>query len=151
MAQMLLNRENGAPLACRRADGIDRLFEELTRGFGIAYADADVEFAPTIDVAETPAAWRLVAELPGVAPADVLISVTGNVLTLRGEKKSEAKDEGENWRRSERRYGKFVRTFEFAGDVDASRVEARFRLGVLTIDLPKAEQARAKTVTVKVE
>jgi HSP20 family protein len=148
MTQLAQNRSNGRAVWPMPA-GFDRLFDEFTRGLGAPAAGA--EFAPTLDVSETPTEWRVRAELPGVAPEAVQISVTGNVLSLAGEKKSEADETGENWRRSERRYGRFARTLEFPSDVDASRVEARAKNGVLTIVLPKAEASRPKTITVKAE
>jgi HSP20 family protein len=131
--------------------GLDRLFDEMTGNLGISAPEPTSGFEPTIDVAETPAEWRVRAELPGVAPEDVEVSVTGNVLTIRGEKKCESPGEGESCRRGERRYGKFVRSLEFPADVDAKKVDARAKNGVLVVTLPKAEEARPKTVTVKVE
>ena len=130
--------------------GIDRLFEEMTRGLPPFVPTEADEFAPSLDVSETAGEWRVKAELPGVAPQDVEVSVTGNVLTIRGEKKVETKAEGENFRRSERRYGSFVRTLEFPTDVDAGKVDAQAKNGVLTVTLPKAEASRPKTVAVKV-
>jgi HSP20 family protein len=127
-------------------NGIDRLFEEMTRGFPAADA-----FEPSLEVSETAGEWRVKTDLPGVAPEEVEITVTGNVLTLRGEKKQEPAAEGEMLRRSERIHGKFVRTLEFLTDVDGAKVEAKSKHGVLTIVLPKAEAARPKTIAVKVE
>lgn len=131
--------------------GLDRLFDEITGNLAVATPPAPAEFEPTIDVTETPAEWRVRAEMPGVAPEDVEVSVTGNLLTIQGEKKCESIADGENCRRSERRYGKFVRSLEFPADVDARKVEARSKNGVLVVTLPKAEEARPKTVAVKVE
>src|SRR5262245_3040680 len=89
------------------ADGIDRMFEELARAFGAPAPQAAADFAPRLDVAETADAWSIRVELPGVAPEDVEVALEGNVLTVRGEKKAEAKSEGLNWHRTERTYGKF--------------------------------------------
>ena len=135
----------------RTYDGIDRMFDEMTRGFGLGAPAATGAYQPSLDVAETADAWRVAAELPGVAPSDVEVSVTENVLTIGGEKKHAPKDEGDNVRRDERRYGKFVRSLEFPGDVDAAKVSARFKDGLLVVTLPKAEASRPKTVSVKVE
>ena len=135
----------------RPFDGIDRMFDEMTRGFGLGAPVAASAYQPSLDVTETADAWRVAAELPGVAQSDVEVSVTDNVLTIAGEKKSATKSEGENPLRDERRYGKFVRSLEFPGDVDAAKVAARFKDGVLVVTLPKAEASRPKTVAVKVE
>ena len=131
-------------------NGVDRLFEEMSRGLGLGAPGAVAEFDPKLDVSETEAAWCVRADLPGLEPADVELSVTGNALTLRGEKKAETKAEAESLRRTERRYGKFARTLEFPTDLDGSKVEATAKNGVLTIVLPKAEAARPKTIAIKV-
>ena len=153
MTQTLWNRNANGTSVRPYAAGIDRLFDEFTRGLGIAPAlgASDMDFAPMVDVSETADEWRVRAELPGVTPEEVEVSVTGNVLTLRGEKKGDVSEASGNWRRSERRYGKFVRALEFPTDVDAKRVEARFKNGVLTVTLPKAETSRPKSISVKVE
>jgi HSP20 family protein len=147
MFTLTRNRTNGT--ARPYATGLDRLFDEMTRDFGlIAPAPlADAGFDPAFDVSEAEGAWTVRAELPGVAPEEVEVSVTGNVLTIRGEKKQESQPLG----RSERRYGKFVRALEFPTDLDGGKVEARSKNGVLTVTLPKAEASRPKTVAVKVE
>lgn len=150
---MLYLTRNRAPNGARTPFdlGLDRLFDEMTAGFAPATAGPLPEFEPTLEVAETASEWRVRAELPGVAPEDVQVAVTGNVLTIEGEKKCAPAEEGESCRRSERRYGKFVRSLEFPSDVDARKVEARAKNGVLVITLPKAEEARPRTVAVKVE
>ena len=148
---LYLTRNCADQRATRPFDGIDRILDEMTRGLGRAAPAAPGQFTPALDVAETAAEWRVAAELPGVAPADVEVSVTENVLTITGEKKSAAKSDGEDVRRDERRYGKFVRSLEFPGDVDAAKVAARFKDGVLVVTLPKAEASRPKTIAVKVE
>ena len=151
MTQLARNQTNGR-VAWPMPAGLDRFFDEFTRGLGAApLAAPGAEFAPTIDVSETPTEWRVRAELPGIAAEDVKVAVTGNVLSLSGEKKADAEESGESWRRSERRYGRFARTLEFPADVDASRVAAKAKNGILTIVLPKAEASRPRTIAVQVE
>ena len=140
---MLYLTRNGNRAALR--GGVDRMLDEMTRAF-----DAPA-FEPVIDVAETEANWTVRAELPGIDAKDVEVTVTGNVLTLKGEKRSETASESEGVRRAERRYGKFARTLEFPTELDAAKVEAHAKNGVLTISLPKAEASRPRTVAVKVE
>jgi HSP20 family protein len=147
-AMLYLTRNLGP---ARPYDGIDRMFEEMTRGFGLDAPAAAGVYAPSLEVAETAEAWRVAAELPGVAQADVEVSVTDNVLTIRGEKKRDAAPEGVRLSRDERRFGKFVRSIEFPGDVDAAKVSARVKDGVLVVTLPKAEASKPKTISVKVE
>lgn len=146
MFTLTRNRTNGTALR-PFPTGLDRLFDEMTRDFGALAPGAAAEFAPPLDVTESEGAWTVRAELPGVAAEDVEVSVTGNVLTIRGEKKQESESPG----RSERRYGKFVRALEFPSDLDGGKVEARSKNGVLTVTLPKAEASRPRTVAVKVE
>jgi HSP20 family protein len=147
MFTLTRNRTNGT--ARPYATGLDRLFDEMTRDFGLLAPAPlpDAAFGPALDVSEAEGAWTVRAELPGVAPEEVEVSVTANVLTIRGEKKRESEGAG----RSERRYGKFARTIEFPTDLDGGKVEARSKNGVLTVTLPKAEASRPKTVSVKVE
>lgn len=147
MLYLTRNRSNGASAE----SGLDRLFDEMTRGFGFHPAQATSEFEPALEVTEAEGEWTVRAELPGVAIEDVEVSVTGNVLTIRGEKKAETTQEGETYRRSERRYGKFIRSLEFPADLDGRNVEARAKNGVLLVRLPKAEQARPKTIAIKTE
>ena len=148
MFTLTRNRTNGAAVRPYPA-GLDRLFDEMTRDFGQLAPTpvAAAEFAPALDVSEPEGAWTVRAEIPGVAPEEIEVSVTGNVLTIRGEKKQESAGGG----RSERRYGKFVRTLEFPTDLDGGKVEAKSRHGVLSVTLPKAESSRPRTVAIKVE
>jgi HSP20 family protein len=148
---LYLTRNRASNGTTREFDGIDRLFDEMTRGFGLGAPAATGGYQPSLDIAESAGEWTVAAELPGTAPEDVEVSVTENVLTIRGEKKSAARSEGETVRRNERRHGKFVRSLEFPGDVDASKVAARFKDGVLVVTLPKAEASKPKTIAVKVE
>jgi HSP20 family protein len=151
---LYLTRDRTPECTTRPYDnGLDRLFDEMTRGFGLVppTAFAASEFEPVLDVAESRDQWIVRTELPGVAPEDVEISVTGNVLTLKGEKKSEKSADGEAFRRTERRHGKFLRSLEFPTELDAAKVEATAKHGVLTIVLPKAEAAKPRAISIKAE
>lgn len=109
-------------------------------------------FTPRIDVTDNDTELVVTAELPGVDPQDVEITVTGNALTLKGEKKSEReeKDEGRNYYRLERSYGAFSRQIQLPPDVvDVDQVDASYHNGVLTIRLPKL--APAQSVVKKIE
>jgi len=106
---------------------------------------------PAVDVFEDKDSVKIIAELPGVKPEDVKLSVENNVLTLRGEKKQVAEEKTERVHRYERSYGMFERSFALPNTVDADRVEARYDNGLLTIQLPKAERARPREIQVHVK
>ena len=131
--------------------GLDRMLEEFTRDLGFNPQRGEPAFQPSLDVSESESAWLVRTDLPGVELADVEVSVTGNVLTIRGEKKAEPASETSSLRRTERRYGKFDRSLEFPTDVDAAKVEATAKNGVLTIVLPKAEASRPRTIPIKAQ
>ena len=129
----------------RRNGELWNLFDEL---FGPA---ADLPLAPAVDVEETDEAIYVHAEMPGVEPEDVDVSIRDNVLTLRGEKHHDEPDKPENYHRIERRWGSFSRELALPADVDTSRVEAKAHNGVLTITLPKAEAVKPKRIEIKAE
>jgi HSP20 family protein len=87
--------------------------------------------------------------LPGVKPEDIQVSVTNGVLTIRGEVKEEKEEKEKTYHLRERRYGSFSRSVSLPNDVSADKADADFENGVLTLTLPKAEEAKAKTITVK--
>lgn len=93
---------------------------------------------------------QLIAELPGVSPGDVKISVEENVLTVKGEKKQVAEEKTERVHRYERVYGSFERTFTLPSTVDAEQIQAGYSNGILTLTLPKVERARPREIQVKV-
>ncbi|MHC4859385.1 MAG: Hsp20/alpha crystallin family protein, partial [Planctomycetota bacterium] len=90
------------------------------------------------------------AEIPGIDPKELSVTVTGDVLTLEGEKQSEHEEEGKSYHLVERSYGKFRRSISLPGAVDPSRVEASGKDGILTIHLAKREETKPKTIDVTV-
>jgi HSP20 family protein len=106
-------------------------------------------FSPAVDVVNTPDAFLLKAEVPGLSADDVDIEVHENVLTLRGERKLEHKDEREGYRRIERRYGSFARSFMLPDGVHADAIEATLENGVLTLRIPRAVEAQPRRIAVK--
>jgi HSP20 family protein len=94
---------------------------------------------------------KVVAEIPGMDPKNIEISVLGNALTISGERRPEDLPEGVQYHRQERGYGKFVRAVELPHDVSKERVEAVYRNGRLTVTLPKADEAKPRQITVKAE
>ena len=105
---------------------------------------------PACDVFEDKDAVKIVAEVPGVTPEDVKISLEHNVLTIRGEKKQQAEENTERVHRYERTYGSFERAFSLPTSVDAERIAATYANGILTVTIPKAERARPREIPVKI-
>ena len=133
------------------------LHNEMGRIFGDLFAsDADgtdtekASWMPTVDISETESGYEIRAELPGVSEADVNVSVTDNVLTVKGEKRQEAETEGKNYHRVERRYGSFQRSFTLPRHIETDAIKAGFKDGVLTLGIPKAEVAKPTEIPIKV-
>lgn len=105
---------------------------------------------PACDVFEDKEAIKIIAELPGVRPDAVKLSIENGVLTIRGEKRQAAEEATERVHRYERTYGSFERTFSLPGTVDPDRIDASYSDGVLTVVVPKAERARPREIAVKV-
>ncbi len=124
---------------------MDRLFSEaMDRG---TYLPSSGVF-PALNVSQDGDRFYVQAELPGINPSDIEISVEGNTLTLRGERKPEVV-EGVSYHRRERPTGRFHRALTLPQEIDADKVEAIFKNGVLTLVLPKAEHAKPKKIAVK--
>jgi HSP20 family protein len=109
------------------------------------------QWIPPVDVIEEGETIRLVAELPGVKPEDVRISLENNVLTLQGEKRREGVQEDDKAYRFERAYGMFERSFTLPATIDANKIVAKFDAGLLTVLLPKVEAAKPRQITVSIE
>src|SRR5581483_8780887 len=129
---------------------ISRLLAEALSAFEWAGRDSvRAAWVPPVDVLEQDDAIRIVAELPGVRPEDVQLSVEGNVLTIHGQKREPAAEPAERVHRSERLYGEFERTFTLPASVDAAKITAAYDAGVLTVTLPKAEHARPRQIPIE--
>jgi HSP20 family protein len=132
-------------------DELSTMRGEFDRMLGRRDAGVTTPWCPVVDVHETKDELVFHAELPGMSPDDVEVSVENGVLTVSGEKKQEI-EEGEekaDYHLIERRYGRFERRFSLPRSVDAERVNAQFSNGVLTIQLPKAEAAKPRKIEVK--
>jgi HSP20 family protein len=140
--------QTGQPLA-RLQDDMNSLFGRFFDDWGLTPWSNGRTWAPVLDLAEREDAVVVKAEVPGLKPDEIDISVQGNVLTISGEKKEEHKDEKDNYYHVERRHGYFRRDVTLPADVDSEKVEATCRDGVLTVTLPKSEQARPKRIAVK--
>ena len=111
---------------------------------------ATTAWLPLVDIFEEPDLIRLVAEVPGVKPEDVKITVESNLLTIKGTKEQVAEEKAEKVHRYERTYGPFERTFRLSASIDPNKIKATYDLGVLTITLPKAETAKPHLIRVEV-
>lgn len=131
---------------------MNRTFESFLRGNGEEKA-WPTAFEPKIEITENPEGYELTAELPGMTEKDVHCQVTGNVLSLRGEKKATREEKRKGWSYSERTYGSFERAFTLPPEIEVDKIHASFKSGVLHVNLPrnaKAMQA-ARQVPVKGE
>jgi HSP20 family protein len=108
------------------------------------------QFVPALDVSENDDEFVVKAELPGIDPKEVDINLTGDLLTIKGDKKDEKEEKGENFHTIERSYGSFSRSFQLPCDVQEDKIEAHYKDGVLDLRLPKAENAKRKSVKIKV-
>ena len=108
-------------------------------------------WCPAVDVTEDDNGYHFEMELPGLSKEDVKISFKEDVLHVTGEKKYENDEEKKNYHHYERRYGKFERAFRVHSDVLVEKIDANFKNGILSIDLPKAEIAKPKEIEVKVK
>jgi HSP20 family protein len=102
-----------------------------------------------VDISEDDGHYIVTAEVAGAKKDDVTVELEDNVLTIRGEKKSEREEKDEHRRYVERTYGSFSRSFSLPGNADPDRVEASIEDGVLTIEIGKREEAKPKTIAVK--
>lgn len=109
------------------------------------------EWVPCLDVSETKNNIVVKAEVPGMDAKDIDISLVGNALTIKGEKKQEREEKDENYHRIERSYGAFSRSVRLSQDVQSDKIKANFENGVLKITLPKSEEAKAKEIKIRVE
>jgi len=132
-------------------DEIFNIRNEFDRLLGRSETQVTSGWLPVVDVRETKNEVMLQAELPGIMPEDVDVSVENGVLSISGEKKAEVRegDEGGDFHLVERRYGRFERRFTLPRSVDAEKVSAEFRHGLLTVTLPKAEAAKPRRIEVK--
>jgi len=105
-------------------------------------------FMPSFDVKESPDAYQLKADLPGILEADLEISLESNRLTVAGKREVETTKDGERWHLAERSNGSFSRTFTLPEDVDSEKVVAELRNGVLTLMVPKRPEVRPKKISV---
>jgi len=129
---------------------INRVFETLFQRENWDEEIAATIWTPAVDVAEKDQEFVVKVELPGVNRSDVRVTTRENILTIRGEKKQEKETKDSSYHRIERFYGSFQRSFTLPGIIKSDRIEATFRDGILEVIVPKAEEAQARTIEVRV-
>jgi HSP20 family protein len=135
--------------------GANTLQEQVNRLFSDVFERSSQEsnlstWAPAVDIAETEHELVVKADLPGVDPKELDIRVENNVLTIRGERKFEKKVNEDNYLRVERAYGSFTRSFSLSNTVNSEAIKADYQNGVLSLSIPKREEAKPKQIKVNV-
>jgi HSP20 family protein len=129
---------------------MDRLLDRFSGETPFARTFTEM-WSPSVDISETKDNFVVKAELPGLEAKDVNVSISGDVLTIKGEKKAEEEEKDEHYHRVERYSGSFQRVFQLSSGVKADKIEANFDKGVLKVTLPKVEEAKKKKIEVKVK
>ena len=146
---------NDAPLHSLHRE-IDKVFTDFSRNFGLPHlsptnGEAGAFYSPSMDVVENDQALEITTELPGVSEKDVEVTIVDHMLTIRGEKKAEKKEEKDDYRMVERSYGSFKRSLRLPFEVPADKIEAQFKDGILKVVLPKPPEVEAKTQKVAIK
>jgi HSP20 family protein len=126
------------------------LFDNFFNGDSILTRSGEFWY-PAVDVKESKDAYRVMMELPGLSKDDVQISLEDGLLVVKGEKKTEQEKKEDDYHYYERRFGKFERMFRINSEIKQDQVEASFKDGILTIELPKAETAKPKQIAINVK
>lgn len=145
-----VRKEEENPFAMMQRE-MNRVFDSFNRNWGLgAFPALTGSFMPRLDVTENAKAFTVTAELPGMSDKEIDLSIAGDTLTIRGEKKEEKEDRNGNYYYSERSYGTFMRSVPLPGQIEADKVSASFKKGVLTITLPKTDAAMGSTKKIDV-
>lgn len=132
-------------------DEVNRLFSTNVARFGEDEGIARGAWNPTVDIYENKDQIVIEAELPGMSREDFDLSFEDNVITLRGERRFEKKDESDNYHRVERSYGSFTRSFTLPPTVSGDGISAEYHNGVLRVTLPKREEVKARRIEIQGE
>ena len=126
---------------------MDRMFEGGEGEENSAIATSD--WIPAVDIKETKDAFVLHADVPGVDPKDIEVHMENGILTIKGERESEKKEEKEGYKRVERQYGSFYRRFSLPDTADADKIAAKCKNGVVEITIPKKEAVQPRKISVE--
>jgi HSP20 family protein len=128
---------------------LDQVFGHQTRPVNGDSAIATSNWVPSVDIKEEKQGFLIEADIPGVAPKDIEISMENGVLTIKGERRAESQEDGKNYKRVERTYGSFYRRFSLPDTADAEKITASGKNGVLQISIPKQEIAKPRKIKVQ--
>ncbi len=146
--------EAAGPLVSLQSD-INSVFDRFWRGFERPFAGWLTERGglaePSVDMAETDSGVEITAELPGMDEKDIEVSVSDDVLTIKGEKRQEREEKKKGYYLSERSYGSFYRAIGLPADIDGGKATAQFKNGVLTVTAPRTAEAAAKVKKIDVK
>ena len=171
MANTPVEVKKSAPAAANAPDTwrsfrteMDRLFDRFAGGWGMPSLrrmfDAEPAFqyessfampSPAVDISEDDGAYKVTAELPGMAEKEIEVVVSGDTLSIKGEKRLEKEQKEKNFHLSERSYGSFQRSFYVPDGVDRDKIAADFSKGVLTVTMPKTAKAMEQTKKIEVK
>jgi len=130
---------------------MDRFWDSFFEGGRRKRSEEAGEWLPSLDVSETKNDLVVKAELPGIDPKDIDISLNEGILTIKGERKQEKEEKEENYHLIERSYGSFTRSFRLPREVKSEKISASYKDGVLKVTLPKSEEAKKKEIKIRVE
>ena len=130
---------------------MDRLWDSFLEGKRVRRYGEAGEWLASIDVSETENDLIIRAELPGIDPKDIDISLNNGYLTIKGEKKQEKEEKDENYHLVERSYGSFSRSVQLPGEVQSEKIKASFKNGVLIVKIPKSKESKKKEIRIEVE
>ena len=145
-----------APVRRDPEQEMENMLDRYTRTVGQPQAGsqeviATGDWVPRVNIAETEKAFEIKAEIPEVNKEDVKVTVHNGVLTIQGERKQEKEEKGKKFHRVERLYGSFTRSFTLPDNVDETKISALFKDGILNLQIQKTEEAKPKSIEVKVE
>lgn len=149
-----VKREQEHPFSVLQRD-LNRMFDDFFKGFetlSIGGAEERLRgFSPSVDMKENEKELTIKAELPGIDEKDIEVSLADDVLTLQGEKKEEKEQKGKDYYHVERSFGSFRRVLPLPIGADTQKAEASFKKGVLTITIPKSEEAKSKVKRIAIQ
>ena len=142
----LVPRRHGFLSLIPEMDLFDRFFNDLSLP---SFFGEERVLVPAFDISEAEKEYVITGEVPGMDVEDLDVTLLDGILTVKGEKKQEKEEKDENYRRLERRYGSFERSFRIPEKIKADELEATYKDGILRLTLPKAEVAKVKKIAVK--
>jgi HSP20 family protein len=132
---------------------MDDLMKKMWYGFPFhnLQEDMDIAWSPRLDVSETDNGLEIVADLPGMEKKDISVTLEENLLTIKGEKKEEKERKDKHYHTLERRSGSFYRALRLPVEVEKDKIEASFKDGVLTLNLPKSKESKPKVAQIEIK